>query len=154
MLSVYIYLKNMPGRQLCKLDFQNAFNSICCEKVVIAVEEKGPELLHFVHCVYSSPSALFIVIQSVERLQQGDRLGPLSFFLTMQHIISELKAEFRVLYMDNVSFRSGIDDTREDLRIIESMASQVGLKFNRGKSQVICNDSDPANYFLSIAADL
>ena len=54
--------------------------------MLMAVHEIAPQLFPLVHSAYSVPSSLFAqdkTIQSAERVQQGDPLGPLLFSLAM-----------------------------------------------------------------------
>ena len=84
--SARLYLRNLePQQVLLKLDFKNAFNSVCRDKMLSAVHVLVP-VLPFVHSAYSSPSSLFWddkSLQSCEGVQQGDPLGPLLFCLTL-----------------------------------------------------------------------
>jgi hypothetical protein len=77
----YLRVSN-PEDLLVKLDFSNAFNCICKDKVLDAVETLVPKLLSFVHATYSSPTTLFggeKNIPSSKGIQQGYPLGPLLF---------------------------------------------------------------------------
>ena len=72
--------------------------------MLTVVREKVPELLPLVHSAYSSPSHLVIgneIIQSLEGVQQGDPLGPLLFCLTIHSIVSQLRSELQIFYMDD-----------------------------------------------------
>ena len=76
------YLHNLkPNHCFLKLDFKNAFNAIRRDKMLQAVEALVPDLLPFVHSVYSAPSSLFWeghMLISAKGVQQGDDpLGPL-----------------------------------------------------------------------------
>ena len=63
---------------LLKLDFRNAFNSMRCNRMLMAVKESTPELLEFIYLIYAQPSYLFCedrVIHSSKGVQQSDLLG-------------------------------------------------------------------------------
>ena len=58
--AVRMYLHHLsPDNAILKLDFSNAFNSIRRDIMLKAVQDLAPELLRFVHSVYSAPSTLF-----------------------------------------------------------------------------------------------
>ena len=80
MHAARFYLQNFEEDQvIMKVDYTNAFNSICWDKMSCAVEEYIPELLPFVHSVYCSSSFLSWgneVLLSSEGVQQGDPMGP------------------------------------------------------------------------------
>ena len=82
-----------------KVDFTNAFSSICRDKMLCAVEEYIPELLPFVHSVYGSSSYLSLgneVLLSSEGVQQGDPMGYLLFVLTIHKLSAKMRSEFVV----------------------------------------------------------
>ena len=58
--AVRMYLHYLsPDNAILKLDYSNAFNSIRCDIKLKAVEDLAPDLVRFVHSVYSAPSTLF-----------------------------------------------------------------------------------------------
>ena len=78
-----------------------------------AVQDLAPNLLPFVHSSYSSPSSLFWgdkTLQSSEGVQQGDPLGPLLFCLSLFPLHSQLKSEFCVFYLDDVTLGGDLED--------------------------------------------
>ena len=153
-----IYLQNLQSDNLIlKLNFKNAFNCLRRDKMLIAVSEMVPELLPLVHSVYSMPSLLFIgneVIQSAEGVQQGDPLGPLLFCLTIHSIVSQLRSELRIFYMDDGTLGGTVDDVLEDLHTVEQVAMDLGLQLNLAKSEIICTNSSTRETMLHAAPDL
>ena len=75
-----IYLKHLPPQKvLLKIDFRNPFNSIRHDKMLEATEVHIPDLLQFVHSVYSIPSTLLWdgdQVLSSEGIQQGAPWAP------------------------------------------------------------------------------
>ena len=140
-----IYLQNLPNDHLLlKLDFKNAFNCLRRDRMLTVVGEKVPELLPLVHSAYSSPSHLFIgneIIQSSEGVQQGDPLGPLLFCLTIHSIVSQLRSELWIFYMDDGTLGGSLDDVVDDLHTVRKAAENLGLHLNLTKSEIISVDS-------------
>ena len=75
--STRLYLK--PQQVLLKVDVKNAVKTVRRDKMLTAVRVLAPDLLHFVHSTYPSPSFVWgdKSLQSSEGMQQGDPLGPL-----------------------------------------------------------------------------
>ena len=153
-----IYLQNLPSDHLLlKLDFKNAFNCLCRDRMLTVVGEKVPELLPLVHSAYSSPSHLFSgneIIRSSEGVQQGNPLGPLLFYLTIQSIVSQLRSELRIFYMDDGTLGGNLDDVLDDLHTVKNASEDLGLHSNLTKSEVICVDSRTKDAMLNAAQDL
>ena len=82
-------------------------------------------------------------IISAEGVQQGDPVGPLFFCLTIHRLISKLKAEFVVFYLDDGTIGGCLDDVSNDLKLIEEEGKDLGLQLNMNKSELInqCEDS-------------
>ena len=140
-----VYLHHLiPDHVLLKLDFRNALNSIRRDKMLEATRENIPELFHYVFSCYSSPSSLFFhgtTLQSAEGVQQGDPLGSLLFCLTIHPLITSLKSEFRVFYLDDGTIGGPKEEVLQDLQYIECQAAHLGLSLNHSKTELICEDS-------------
>ena len=139
-----MYLNHLPPQKaLLKIDFKNAFNSIRRDKMFEAVEAYIPELLPFVHSVYSAPSTLLWdgdQILSSEGVQQGDPLGPMLFCLTIHGLVSSIGSEFKVFYLDDGTMGGDLEDLSADLRNIEEHGRTIGLTLNVLKSELISHD--------------
>ena len=142
--SARLFLHNLkPQQVLLKLDFKNAFNSLRRDKLLATVRILAPDLLPFVHSSYSLPSFLFWGdkrLQSSEGVQQGDPLGPLLFCLSLYQLHSQVKSEFCVFYLDDVTLGGNLEDVLHDLGVFERVAAELGLLLNHCKSEVICSD--------------
>ena len=96
-----------------------------------------PDLFPFAHSVYSSPSSLYWgdrIIQSAEGVQQGDPLGPLLFCLTIHKIISQLRSELRIAYLDDVTLGGCTSDVLQDVELVHHCSDELGLQLNHLKS--------------------
>ena len=125
--SARLFLNNIsPLKELMKLDFENAFNSLQRDKMLSSVGELAPDILPFVHSAYSSPSSLYCgndILQSSEGVQQGDPLGPLLFCLSLYHLHSQMRSEFCILYLDDVTLGGNVEDLAHDLRVFQRIRS-------------------------------
>jgi hypothetical protein len=52
------------------------------------------------------------IVESAEGVQQGDPLGPLLFTLAIHHLLSHLKADLKVFYMDDDSLTFSINSVK------------------------------------------
>ena len=155
--SARIYLDHLPSDHvMLKIDFKNAFNYVRRDKMLEMVRQCVPEIFPFVYTCYSAPSSLCFhetTLQSAERVQQGDPLGPLLFCLAIQPILLQLKSEFRVFYLDDGTLGGPECSVLEDLKLIQREAGSLGLLLNHSKSELICNDSTGLG-LLAYAPDL
>ena len=121
--SARLFLHNLKLDQaLLKLNFKNAFNSVRRDKMLSSVLDLAPDIFPFVYSAYSLPFALFWgdkSLQSSEGLQQGDPLGPLLFCLSLYQLHSQMKSEFHVLYLDDVTLGGNLDDVVHDLVLFD-----------------------------------
>ena len=138
------YLSSLEdGHLLLKLDFRNAFNSIRRDKMLHSVMSKAPALLPLAYSTYRLPSLLFygdFSIPSAEGVQQGDPLGPLLFCLTIHELVTSLKSEFNVFFLDDGTLGGPFEDVQADLHLLEDHARDFNLFLNHDKSEIICND--------------
>ena len=140
-----------PDKPVLKLDFSNAFNFIRRDKMLGAFSEHVPELYPFVHSAYSAPSPLFWgekTMQSAEEFQQGDPLVPLLFCLSIHRMCMLLESEFSLFYLDDGTLGGSRDDLMHDLEVVEQEGAEVGLRLNKGKSEIVCASTDTSDSLL------
>ena len=80
-----------------KLDFRNAFNSVCRDTVRDGVATYIPDLLSYFNSAYGATYRLSFggyTIDSAEGVQQGNPLGPIFFSLAVHHLLSAIQSEF------------------------------------------------------------
>ena len=117
------------------------------DNMFCAVKRFIPELFPYVHSAYSTESVLLwgkVEITSAEGIQQGDPIGPLLFCLSIHDLDSSLKSEYKVFYLDDGTIGGTLGDISADLAYIETEGKQLGLRLNKAKSELICNDSSYA----------
>ena len=135
------YTENMQdGQLLLKLDFKNAFNSIRRDSMLEAVALHLPSLYRFVESAYGETSKLRFgdfTISSEEGVQQGDPLGPLLFCITTQALLTSLKSEVVLGYLDDITLAGNHDTVLEDFVKVEEEAASIGLSLNRSKCEVM-----------------
>ena len=134
---------------MLKLDFQNAFNTLRRDKMLETVRDSGSSLYPFIYSAYANTSTLFCrdrTIHSSEGIQQGHPLGPFLFCLTIHPMVKSIESEFRIFYLD--------DGTLGDLWLIEEEAAKLGLKLNRRKSELICDEPSTRDEMLEEAPGL
>ena len=147
-----LYFQGLQHWCILRLDFKNAFNTLRRDRMLQAVQSHAPDLLPFVHSSYSSPSSLFWsdkTIQSTEGVQQGDPLGPLLFCLTIHPLVSQLKSELGVWYLDDGNIGGVTEDVKHDLEVVVREGAALCLLLNERKSEVICEDMAARDSILS-----
>ena len=112
------------------------------DKMLLAVCETAPEVFDFVNAAYDHTSFLFCgdhTLESAEEVQQGDPLGPLLFYLTIQPLLLQLQSAFSVFYLDDGTTGGSAKDILHDLRIVEFEARLAGLELNHAKIELVCD---------------
>ena len=152
------YLSSLEdGHLLLKLDFRNAFNSIRRDKMLHSVISKAPALLPLTYSTYRLPSLLFygeFSIPSAEGVQQGNPLGPLLSCLTIHELVTSLKSELNVFFLDDGTLGGPIEDVQADLHLLEDHARDFNLFLNHDKSENICNDEPTRSSMVSLSPSL
>ena len=80
-------------------------------------------------------------LESAEGVQQGDHLGPLHFCRTIHQLMTHLRSEFHVFYLDDGTLGGNWETVIQDLRLVEFLVKQLGLQLNKAMSEVTCNDT-------------
>ena len=107
------------------------------------VSDSAPSLYPFIYSAYANPSTLFCrnrTIHSSEGIQQGDPLRPFLFCLTIRPMIKIVESEFRIFYLDDGTLGGHVSEVLWDVRLIEEEGAKLGLKLNRHKSELICDE--------------
>ena len=77
-------------------------------------------------------------------------MGPLLFCLSTYQLTTQLTSHLKVFYLDDGTLGSNVDNVIHNLSIVEEIARQLGLRLNRGKSEVIYQDPGTLEKFLSV----
>ena len=120
-----------------------------------SVMSRAPALLPLAYSTYRLPSLLFygeFSIPSAEGVQQGDPLGPLLFCLTIHELVTSLKSEFNVFFLDDGTLGGPFEDVQACL--LENHARNFNLFLNHDKSEIICNDEPTRSSMLSLSPSL
>ena len=64
-------------------------------------------------------------------------------------MVSSLKSEFRVFYLDDGTLGGTFSEVLEDLKYVEEAAKNLGLRLNHEKSELICKDRTTESAILS-----
>ena len=94
------------GQVFLKIDFRNAFNTVRRDVILEAVARHFPELLEYAVSAYGAGSDLrfgCFTVPSFEGVQLGDSLGPLLFCLAVHELLSALKSELALGYLDDIA---------------------------------------------------
>ncbi|XP_049886857.1 uncharacterized protein LOC126381429 [Pectinophora gossypiella] len=130
-----------PGNADCiiiKLDVKNAFNTVERDVLLAEVEEKIPSLYPFLYQVYHLPSNLFFdksLILSQVGAQQGDPLGPLTFSLVIQKVVTSMMSPLNVWYLDDGTLGGKPEVVKQDLDILLPRFRELGLEVNTSKCE-------------------
>ena len=106
--------------------------------MLTVVQDKITMLYAFLWQVYRHPSNLYFntdIILSHNGVQQGDPLGPLLFSLTLHPIISKLKSNLHLFYLDDGIL---LDDPQCVLSDLQSLSCEsIGLDINIKKCELL-----------------
>ena len=147
------FLDSLPSDHvIAKLDFSNAFNSIRRDAMLDSVARLVPEIYRFCHISYSSTTSLKIGNRSVdsqEGAQQGDPLGPLLFCITINPMLSSLKSDLVVGFLDDITIGGPCNLVSEDIERVRALGGEVGLTLNEAKCEIISSNPPQASSPLS-----
>ena len=108
-----------------------------------AIKQACPEVYNFCRSSYENKSMLFYedyLIYSEERPQQGDPMGFLMFSLAIHPILETMKSALIIGYLDDLTAGGDQQVVASDYLMLQKMTSEMGLKLNVAKCEVITND--------------
>ena len=100
------FINDMPvDFVIAKLDFSNAFINTLRDTMLNTKVEHVPEIYRFCQLAYDVISALkfFNHTVSSQRVQQGDPLGPLLFYLSIHSFLLACQSQLKIDYMDDIT---------------------------------------------------
>ena len=112
---------------------------LCADKKFI------PNLLPYLHSAYSTDSILlwgndrhdnFIGGYLARRLH----IGAFLFCLAIQDLVSSLRSEYNIFYLNDGTLESTLEDLSAELKYIEEVSHQLGLCLNVAKSELIASN--------------
>jgi hypothetical protein len=83
-----------------------------------------------VHSAFSLPSVLTFYdteLASAEGVQQGNFIGPLLFCLAIHSLVTKLRSEFTIFYLDASTIGGDLCNISRDLKTLEEEGRDLGL---------------------------
>ena len=138
-LRRYSSFTHPSEKVIIKIDYLNAFNMGFRDIIISRVNELFPEIYPYINQCYREPSLLSFneyIISSERGVQQGDPLGPALFCLLIHPIISDLKSELNMWYLDDGTLAGDPQTVFEDFQSIIRLSSELGLEVNPKKCEI------------------
>ena len=108
---------------IAKLNFSNAFNSLCRDVMLSAVAENTPNIYRFCYIAYDKPTYLKFYghtnLTQVGALQ-GDTLGTLLFCLSIHSLLLSCKSHLKIAYMDDITLGGPSQVVAADVAMIKT----------------------------------
>ena len=138
------YADDLPKDHIIvKLDFTNAFNTLCRDEMLDAIWKELPEIYNFVHATYNRSTQLQFgefTISSEEGPQQGDNLRSSEFYTTIQPMLIRSLSEIKVDFLDDITLAGQLDIVIKDVISIKDKTDKYGLQLNAAKCEVVYGD--------------
>ena len=77
------------------------------------------------------------MIWSQKSPQQGDRLGPILFCLTVQPHLNSLQSPLTVAFMDDFTLGGPEDIVEQDIAMVTSTGANLGLNLNVNNTAIV-----------------
>jgi hypothetical protein len=142
--ATLLYLQDMSTSNcaMAKLDFKNAFNTICRDTMLEAVHHAIPESCSF---IYASNSILFYGSDMLSSEEGSAGLSPWAMALLPGYTSNPhcLHAKLRVGYMDDITLRGELSMLRDEVAFLKTRASALGLVLNESKCELIASTLPP-----------
>jgi len=133
-----------PSQALIKLDFANAFNSVRRDVILERTAALIPEAYPYIKAAYADSSFLGYEgepIMSSEGVQQGDPLGPLLFCLAIRPLLTNIKCEFKMGYLDDITLGGELETVAKEVDILSKEAAHIGLTLRESKCELVTSTS-------------
>lgn len=141
----FINTQHASTKVFLKLDFQNAFNELERDLMLLATYNECPEIYRFVKQCYSEPTKLsfgYFTLLSQRGCQQGDPCGPPLFCLTINEMVRALKSELNIWFLDDGSLGGDPDSVIQDLATVIEWSAKMGLRLNYSKCELMVLGTD------------
>jgi len=143
-------LKEDSDSILVTIDIEAAYNNIHRAKILETLKEDFPELVRLFMWAYADPTELRdsagnVVCMSRSGVKQGDAGGSFFFGSTftrkvLQPVVAASEGGATILAIHDDAYLWGtIAVIAEALRLLEQLAQDIGLSFNRQKCKVLRN---------------
>jgi len=152
--SVRDYATKHDSCIILQIDFENAFNSHYRGEMINQVFEHARSLYPLVYSIYHKPIPLFYedgvvqrMISSEQGCQQGDPSSSMLFSLLIQPLITSLRSELVMFFMDDGTCCDTNPDTvLADLAAIMRDSERTGLKLNPSKCTLFAKGCDVSGF--------
>ena len=147
------FVESMPqGHVVAKLDFSNAFNSLHRSVMLESVAALTPEIYRFCHLSYHHPSTLRFGSHSILSqvgAQQGDSLGPLLFCLAIHPLLTSLRSDLVIGYLDDITLGGPESTVAHDVEQVRLAGQALGLSLNVSKCESISHSGASSDATLA-----
>jgi len=143
------YCKAHKGHRVVvlQLDFENAYNRVCCSHALHCLLEVAPGAAWYCYWKYAQPSRLAFgpyLLSSSEGTHQGDPMSSILFALAMHVLVMEVKEHWPALdsgaFMDDWDLSGNPEDADAAFWYILKCGPKVGCHLNPSKCCTIWLD--------------
>ena len=144
--TVWDYTHRHSGHDkvVLKIDYSNAFNTVCRSAMLNQTRKHLPQLSRFVEWCYVDPSSLVYgetVVDSQTGAQQGDPLGPLLFSLVVKDLTEKVRdlpgVDLAVWYLDDGTLMGSPQGVAAAFKVLQEESLSLGLSVNSKKCELI-----------------
>jgi hypothetical protein len=145
---------------ILQVDQKNAFNSICRNALLSAVQTHVPQMETFFLWLYGTPSRLYsttgnVICDSATGVRQGDSLGPALFCLGIHKTLRKLQDDFPgitiVAFMDDIFILGSKEQAQTAFVQLNEQLAHIALVVNQSKCRVY--PEGPENLTVQVAND-
>jgi hypothetical protein len=138
-----------PSCLTLQVDWQNTYNTLRRDHMLVAAEQRCPALLPMAAWAYARHSHLLahqspgMVVSSQSWVRQGDPLRPLLFTLTLQEPLEEVWATGltqRLAYADDTFLQGAPAPTMQTFAAFTALAAPLSLHSQPAKCVVCSTD--------------